>query len=168
MTPQNINDYKLFLESFDKKLDLYRSRHAKHQCCKKGCSACCLQGDYPLSELELRYLMMGYSGLENEKKLQVQDNLKEFKKGGKCPFLLNDLCSVYSYRPIICRVHGLAYLSKDKVIVPYCVNSGLNYKEVYSNSEFLTEPIKENLDTHIVLKDFDYGLILPLYNWVNK
>ncbi len=88
------------------------------------------------------------------------------KKGGACPFLVNKECSVYEYRPIICRVHGLSYLKDDIAIVPYCVNSGLNYAEVFEDGEIRIEPIKENLNTPVVLKDFDYGEIRSLYDWL--
>ena len=38
------------------------------------------------------------------------DYLNEsMQKGKSCPFLIDKTCSVYDYRPIICRVHGLAY-----------------------------------------------------------
>ena len=59
------------------------------------------------------------------------------QKGEQCPFLIENSCSIYPYRPIICRVHGLAYLCKENLVkVPYCANNGLNYKDVYKNEEF--------------------------------
>ena len=77
------------------------------------------------------------------------------EKGGQCPFLINSKCSIYSHRPIICRVHGLSYLCKNNVAkVPYCVNVGLNYSKVYVNNELSCVPIQENLDTHVVLQNF--------------
>ena len=161
--------YVDFLKEFDKKLGDYFKSHESFVCCKKGCSACCEKGDYPISELELRYLMLGYATLPFEYKKLVQDNFKSMSKGGKCPFLVNSKCSVYKYRPIICRVHGLAYLCKDNFVkLPYCVHAGMNYKDVYKDEQFLSEPISEQLDTANVLKDFDYGEIRNLYDWIAK
>ena len=164
-----MDKYSEFLKELDARLCGYFEQQAEHICCKKGCSACCEKGDYPISELELKYLMQGFLSLDKETKLVVQQNFSEIKKGGKCPFLINSNCSIYSYRPIICRVHGLAYLCKDKLVkVPYCANNGLNYKEIYKNGEFLAEPIQENLDTQNLLQDFDFGEIRNLYDWLDK
>ena len=143
-------NYVDFLEKLDSKLEAYRTLHKKFLHCQKGCSSCCEKGDYPLSQIELKYLMQGYISLENDTKIKIQSNIKNFKKGGKCPFLINSECSVYSYRPIICRVHGLAYLcGENKVKTPYCVKKDKNYSEVYkdgkitlSNADFPIEPME--------------------------
>ncbi len=160
--------YKKFLNDLDARLEDYSIKHAEHLCCKKGCSHCCEKGDYPISELELRYLMQGYINLESDKKLQVQDNISRLQKGGQCPFLIKHECAIYPYRPIICRVHGLAYICKENTVkVPYCANNGLNYSKVYESKTFSAEPILENLDTQNVLKNFDFGEIRNLCDWLN-
>lgn len=184
-------DYKLFLDQLDEKLEKYRELHKDFICCKIGCSACCEKGDYPLSAIELEYLMQGYINLDTEKKKLVQENIKNMKKGESCPFLINNKCAVYPYRPIICRVHGLAYLCggrgkcrgrgkyenkygdkadkfERKVKVPHCTIEGKNYSKVYDGKEIFINPIKENLDTPNLLKDFDYGEIRNLYDWIKK
>lgn len=164
-----MREYQDFLKLLDKKLDEYFKSHASLLCCKKRCSVCCERGDYPISELELKYLMQGFLSLENELKSQVQDNFKNIKKGGTCPFLINKECSIYPYRPIVCRVHGLAYLLKNRVVkLPYCTNEGKNYSNLYKNGEFIGNPIEENLETHSILKDFDFGTIKNLYDWIIK
>lgn len=159
--------YIKFLKDFDLKLQNYFNQHKSHIHCKIGCSSCCETGDYPLSQLELEYLMQGYINLENKVKIKVQENIKKMEKGGCCPFLVEKKCSVYLYRPIICRVHGLAYLCKDnKVKVPYCVNDNKNYSDVYEKGGIRINPVTENLDTPNVLKDFDYGEIRNLFDWI--
>ena len=143
------------------KIEEYFDLHKDFICCKAGCSACCEKGDYPISEDELKVIMIGYSKLENYQKIRVQENIKTMEKGGACPFLLDKLCSIYSYRPMICRIHGLAYLTKNGVVkVPYCANDGKNYAQVYSNGEFRAEPIKENLDLLL-------GETRNLYDWLH-
>lgn len=161
--------YKKFLCDFDSKLEKYFKEHQNFIQCKAGCSNCCKKGDYPVSQLELEYLMQGFIALDNETKKLVQENIKFMKKGGSCPFLINNKCSVYPYRPIICRVHGLAYLCRENTVkVPYCVNENKNYSDVYNNGEINLNPIKENLDTPNILKGFDYGEIRNLYDWLNN
>ena len=162
-----MDKYSEFLKELDARLCGYFEQQAEHICCKKGCSACCEKGDYPISELELKYLMQGFSGLDNELKKIVQNNFSNMEKGGKCPFLIDSACSIYTYRPIICRVHGLAYFYKDKIAkLPYCINSGLNYSKVHENGELLVEPIAENLDTQKLLSQFEYGEIRNLFDWL--
>lgn len=162
-----LNKYKEFLKNLDAQLDVYFNMQSEHICCKKGCSYCCEKGDYPISEIELRYIMQGYLALDLDKKIKIQQNVKSMQKSGACPFLLNNECSIYLYRPIICRVHGLAYLCKEKTVkLPYCVNLGLNFSNVYKDNEFLSEPILENLDSQNLLKDFKFGEIRNLYDWI--
>lgn len=162
-----MDNYRKFLKEFDRKLENYFNQHKEHVHCKIGCSSCCENGDYPLSQIELEYLMLGYINLDNETKIKVQKNIKSIQKGGQCPFLIEKKCSIYEYRPIICRVHGLAYIiSNNRVKVPYCVYENKNYSKVYNNGEITINPIPENLDTPNVLKNFDYGEIRNLYDWI--
>ena len=169
MGTKELEDYQKFLLEFDLKLESYFKNQSNFILCKKGCSACCANGDYPISELELRFLMCGFADLDSKTKIRIQQNFKNMVKGGQCPFLLESECSIYSHRPIICRVHGLSYLCKNNVVkVPYCVNAGLNYSSVYADNELTTEPIQENLDTQVVLQDFEYGEIRNLYDWLER
>ena len=162
-------NYEKFLENLDKRLGQYFELHNEHIKCCLGCSSCCETGDYPLSQIELEYLMQGFTGLSNEDKKIVQNNIKNIIKGGTCPFLINKKCSVYPFRPIICRVHGLAYLCHGDIVkVPYCTNEGKNYTNAYKDGEIEINPIKENLDTVELLKDFNFGEIRNLYDWINN
>ena len=161
-------DYVVFLREFDKKLQEYFNSFGDNICCKRGCSECCEKGDYPLSDLELEYLMQGYTKLESDIKIQIQQNIKTMIKGEKCPFLINKECSVYDYRPIICRVHGLAYFYKDeKVKIPHCVHNNKNFSKVYNEDGFYGKPIPINLDTPHVLEGL-YNEIRNLYDWFTK
>ena len=160
-------NYTDFLKDLDKRLEKYFELHKEHIQCRAGCSSCCEAGDYPLSAIELEYLMQGYVRLTNDDKIIVQNNIKNIVKGGKCPFLINKKCSVYQYRPIVCRTHGLAYICHDKVVkVPFCAKEGKNYTNVYNDGEIAINPIKENLDTQSLLKDFDFGEIRNLIDWI--
>lgn len=161
-------NYENFLVDLDKRLSEYFELHKEYIDCCLGCSACCEAGDYPISQIELEYLMQGYATLSDMDKITVQNNIKNIVKGGTCPFLIDKKCSVYSYRPIVCRVHGLAYICHDDVVkVPYCAREGKNYNKVYKNGEIEINPIKENLDTQYLLKDFNFGEIRNLADWIN-
>lgn len=121
-----------------------------------------------MSDIELEYLMQGFSTLSSDLKILVKNNFEKMEKGGKCPFLINKECSVYEYRPIICRVHGLAYMYKDnEVKLPQCVVEGKNFANLYKDKFFSGNPIKANLDTSHILKDM-YTEIRNLYDWVKQ
>ena len=161
-------DYHTFIKNFDKTLKKYFEQQKKYVCCQRGCADCCKKGDYPLSEKELYFLMEGYSKLSTGTKKIVQANLNCFTKGGQCPFLINNECSVYQYRPIVCRVHGLAYLVENTVILPHCANEGKNFSKEYKNDEVLVEPIKENLEQLYIAEKYNLGETRNIFDWINQ
>lgn len=159
-------DYEQFLEELEVKLKNYFEFHSDYICCKEGCSKCCEVGDYPFSFLEMNYLMHGFMSLDKNTQRIIREKIQKLKQKdtGKhffyeCPFLMDNRCSVYKYRGIICRTFGLAYFISKKsekgeplVKLPECVKEGLNYSKVYDNGEVQVEPIKENLDLPSIIK----------------
>ena len=180
-----LDRYEKFLEDFDKRLAGYFELHKNYLHCKKGCTDCCEIGEYPFSRLEMEYLMRGYTTLSPEIQKQVKQNISELleqKRVNKeehflycCPFLINKECVLYKYRGIVCRTFGLAYVDEGKVILPECVNKGLNYSTLYNPDKkevFIDNPVKENLRTDKVLKNseteqynIECGMIKPLIEW---
>ena len=148
-----LKKYEKFLKEFDKKLNKHFRDQAEYICCKEGCSGCCEVGDYPFTQLEMMYLMEGFKNLPRDTQLTVRNNLMQIKQNRvsthlfyKCPFLVNQKCTVYNYRGITCRTYGLGYLCDKKTVkLPECVHEGLCYSNVYKNNELSIEPIKENL-----------------------
>jgi Fe-S-cluster containining protein len=67
--------------------------------CQKGCSACC---HYPvsISELEVQFIERG-TGVRRMKSYGAP---KQWH-GTPCQFLRNGACSIYAYRPFMCRRH---------------------------------------------------------------
>lgn len=169
--------------------------------CKEGCSLCCEKGEYPCSELEFEFLKQGFSLLNKDIQQQIVENIVQLKKEKaefdgklfmhKCPFLINHRCSVYPFRMIICRTFGLSYYEKatyeekNTLKVPFCIEQGLNYSEVYDkeNQTFSTElfkktgykkePLTYNLDVEFLVKkfgqeimDLDFGEFKRLLDWL--
>lgn len=173
--------YEEFLKLLDEKLDRYFEEQCEFIKCKEGCCACCEVGEYPFSRLELEYLMSGFVQLPFEIKHQIKEEIKRLLKTApkmyKCPFLINKKCSVYPYRGIVCRTHGLAWYDEDenRIRLPYCVNKGLNYSKVFDRETgevFLQNPIKERLRIDSILRSqkaeefqLECGEIRPLIKW---
>ena len=136
-----IENYKLFLAFITKNLDSYFEEQSPYIFCKKGCAKCCKNAQFPYSKLEASYLTLGFMRLDEPVKNIVIQNIAKIKRdkqnfqGEKflytCPFLTDDVCSVYQYRGIICRTFGLIADSHDDIAkIPFCHKDGLNYSNV--------------------------------------
>lgn len=71
----------------------------KYTPCREGCSYCCEYDELAITEIEIQYI---------EKNLNISRNLLTIGppvKGRKCPFLKDRSCSIYPYRPFLCRKH---------------------------------------------------------------
>ena len=88
----------------------------------KGCEDnCCLTRFYHYTLVEYLYLKEGFYCLENKKQVEVkQRSLAVCRKAdeadmkGKlvkqmCPLNFENLCVLYPYRPMICRLHGIPH-----------------------------------------------------------
>ena len=135
-----IADYLLYIAYLNKKLDGFFERQAPYIFCKKGCAKCCQNGEYPFSRTEFNFIMIGFSKLPKETQDEIPQkvkNIKEekqkFEKGYtyECPFLINNECSVYDFRGIICRSFGLMSINPNGLSkIPFCAFEGLNYSNV--------------------------------------
>lgn len=152
--------YEKYLELIDNiLLKKYFNQQKHYLHCKEGCSHCCKSGQYPFTELEFKYFMLGYNNLKEEYKDIIQERIKKIKQDQEkstdevfmyeCPFLINECCCLYKYRAIICRTYGLLYFitAKDgstKNLIPSCMNLGLNYSNVYDKEQkFISEELWE-------------------------
>ncbi|MGE0086888.1 MAG: hypothetical protein AB7S75_20980 [Desulfococcaceae bacterium] len=87
-----------------------------------GCEDnCCLTRFYHHTWLEYLYLQHGFSELAPEKqdllKIQAETVIMEMASAERenqlirvmCPLNENGLCILYKFRPMICRLHGIAH-----------------------------------------------------------
>ena len=136
-----IENYLIYLGYIGRKLEKYFKDQEPYIFCKKGCARCCEYGDYPFSKLELDYIMEGYSKLPQETKQTILKNINDLKAeklaftgeqfAYRCPFLINNECSVYEHRGIICRTFGLiSSRENENSKIPFCAFEGLNYSNV--------------------------------------
>ena len=145
-TPNDFIEYKKYLNSISVVLNKYFEDQKEYICCKKGCFHCCEYGAYPFSELEYKFMIIGFMTLDTNSKLEILHNIKLLKDqyhnlGNKenfyhtCPFLKrNKECSIYEYRGIICRTFGLITQLKDGTFtLPFCCDLDLNYSKVYNS-----------------------------------
>lgn len=81
------------LEALYGEMDKIHSFLIPYSPCKKGCDHCC-------------HIEMALSGLEAEYIIKnVKIKKAKLLRGQACPFLKNGNCSIYAYRPFLCRRH---------------------------------------------------------------
>ena len=145
ITLKMLEDFKKYLDILETRLlSKYFEAQKDYIHCIEGCSGCCQVGEYHTSDLELMYLVAGYQKLDKETQDKIATNIDAIKlkrengdnKMYQCPFLIDNRCSVYENRTLICRTHGLLFYVTDKDgnsknKIPACVNDGLNFSEVY-------------------------------------
>lgn len=150
--------YKRYLNTIDVVLKRYFEDQKEYIFCKKGCSHCCEIGHYPYTDLEFKYLLLGFFRIpmkEQQKVIKrIQDLKKEYQEcenkkkfEHRCPFLDDEgVCTVYEYRGMICRTFGLITMLDDGgCVIPFCQELGLNYSNVY-------DPINKKIDMEKVKK----------------
>ena len=195
MKENQLNDYCLFLDNVNTKLEKFFKKQEPYIFCKEGCSYCCEDGEYPCSELEFSMLKLGFQRMEEDLQqivIEKTKKLKELKKQNpdkvlscECPFLINKRCSAYIYRPIICRTFGLPFFdAQNKLKIPFCHELGLNYSnvydkernilsdELYKKTGFEQEPVAFNLSLSFLLNkvgkamELDFGEERTITDWM--
>ena len=196
VTLEDIEKYELYLAFMNRQLEKFFQEQSPYIFCKEGCCSCCQKGEYPMSAVEFAYMTIGAKMLSSDVVAEIEKNMfrikdeKDNHDGNDifrhaCPFLVNNRCSIYSHRAIICRTHGLAFFSaKGKLLVPACVNEGLNYSNVYdfetdsiSVEKFKDlgveqEPLAHNVGLSFMSNNdlteklnLDFGEFKPMYKW---
>jgi Fe-S-cluster containining protein len=120
--------------------------------CSKGCSHCCHNQLFRVTQVEWEVVREGLLALPDEKRKQVMENAwrmyashyealegmaeawsdgdnisKELHVGTPktCPFLLENRCSIYEHRPAICRGYGYSSATiGPKVSLLICQQEG--------------------------------------------
>lgn len=144
LTP--IDEYIVFLENLHLELKGYFDREKPYIACKDGCSLCCKNFSLKITELEYSFMTKGFSQLDKARKKSIinraKNTAKKYKNFSKlnkskeefkydCPFLFDNTCANYEYRPVICRVFGLITLDENnREEMPFCMLKGLNYANV--------------------------------------
>lgn len=147
----NFENFEKFLKCIDDDLTKIFEHEKEYLCCKVGCSLCCKQGDYPLSETEYKYLKSGFDKSEEKTKKRMLENILKLKNANKdsypCPFLIDEKCGLYRYRPFVCRAFGVLTLDVNGMpTFPFCTKERLNYSRIYDkeNNRLSSDLVREN------------------------
>ena len=79
-----------------------RMAHDMLQCPKGKCSLCCCYPQVPVEEHDLKRLTRAGFTLGEYQMGTREDGVRYINAKGGCPFLKDNLCSVYAFRPDAC------------------------------------------------------------------
>jgi len=123
-----IHDYHQLLEALDAEIMRVAKLHAAALSCGPRCSSCCLA--FSVLPLEAACLREAIAALP----LTSQDRLgRNLADGDRCPLLIDELCSIYTTRPVICRTQGLplAYVDEERETIEVSA-CPLNFPDDYA------------------------------------
>lgn len=126
------NEYQNLIAAVDRLAAQLGSRLHQHIRCGPGCSSCCRR----FSVVPIEAALIG----ERLNREPPAPNVK--RSGDRCGFLIDDLCSIYVNRPLICRSQGLpiGYVDEmnEQIDVSVCpLNFSKDYQFVHEDLLFL-------------------------------
>ena len=73
--------------------------------CHRGCAACCrTHTSIPVTPIELVGISWHVTEkIEGSTREKLQSQLQKHQSGEACPFLVDNVCSIYEFRPYACR-----------------------------------------------------------------
>ena len=105
------------IQQFYKKIDElvipYFEEYRPYLQCKKGCTECCTdETGFEIRQIEANEIIRAFDTLSKEEQAIITEKIRQAKitqtlDTMPCPMLIESACSIYSARPIICRVFGL-------------------------------------------------------------
>ena len=192
---KRLEKYSEYLAFLQAKLDKFFEAQSPYVACKKGCALCCKNAHFPYSEVEFNYLVRGSFSLSKNIQTKIDENIQKILKEKEvftgdnflydCPFLIDNSCSLYEYRGIVCRAFGIIEARENENSkIPFCHKNGLNYsnvvdeeKMVISQEKYLAldepkPPLAYNISYNFLSGKkveeefcFEFGEKKPLIEW---
>lgn len=154
------DSYRQLIEYVDLLSAKLSSHYARHLVCRSGCSGCC-HHHLSVFAVEAAAVREAVETLPEHVQAQLEQQARDVQtleargEPVACPMLIEDRCSIYQSRPLICRTQGLPLLLEaedGQAEVDFCP---LN---------FTAENAVDDLDeAHLVPLD-DLNLQLALVN----
>ncbi|MCA9807640.1 MAG: YkgJ family cysteine cluster protein [Cyanobacteria bacterium HKST-UBA06] len=116
MKPDVAEAAKQIFDVLDRHVAGLAQRYADQMACRKGCWSCC-RDTFSISLVEGVILLEGLVVLAQTNRQRAQKVLEQLQAPptGYCPLLIDGACSVYAYRPVVCRAYGLLVKAKAQI-----------------------------------------------------
>ena len=111
--------YRELLKEITEQTKQLEQVHKKQMNCKNGCDLCCI--DFSIFPLEYHFII---NHIQNETL-----ELEEHSDKNICKFLKSHSCTIYPFRPIMCRTHGLPLLYSNDEGEPELSVCHLNFTD---------------------------------------
>ena len=107
-----IQDYHQLLADLDAEIARIGKMHGATLSCGPRCASCCLA--FSVLPIEAACLRNALATLPSTRQGQPRHTFAGVAE--RCPLLIDDLCSIYAARPVICRTQGLplAYVDEER------------------------------------------------------
>jgi len=124
-----IHDYRQFIAALDTEIMRIGEMHGATLSCGPGCSSCCQT--FSVLSIEAACVREAIAALPSASRDRLGQNLAA--DAHRCPLLIDDLCSVYAARPLICRTQGLplAYVDEERQAIEVSA-CPLNFPDDYA------------------------------------
>jgi len=99
--------------------DKVNQKYSSQMKCKEGCSKCCLT-DISIFEVEAQRIRDWFNLLSLDQQIHLKEMWSTPVTSGACHFLINDSCSIYEARPVICRTQGAPLFIQSENVLDYC------------------------------------------------
>jgi Fe-S-cluster containining protein len=109
------NSYRQLIEQVDELTAKLSVHYASHLVCRAGCSGCC-HHHLSVFAVEAEAVREAIVALPNQIRGVIEQQAREVIKREAacepvaCPLLVENRCSIYEARPLICRTQGLPLL----------------------------------------------------------
>ena len=138
-------NYERLVKDVDVFCQQLKERFSQQITCHLGCTGCCQQ-HLSLFPIEAALVKKTVQEVSKEIKQRVVQNARQFFQENNttetCPLLLDGQCSIYSYRPIICRTHGYPISFQEKPQEVYLDVCPLNFSQ---EGEFELLQLKDSI-----------------------
>jgi len=102
MISSALDDYSSLIAEIQQIVNDLEQKHTANLNCRPGCSGCCV--NLSVFRVEFDYIAA---------QIKKSGQQLSFNKQLSCGFLKDNLCSIYKFRPLICRTHGLPLIYLD-------------------------------------------------------
>lgn len=149
-----MSKYTTLVTELDQAIAANADLHRDRLQCRPGCSDCCRP--FSVLAVEVARIETALAALAPATLAGIRDAAA--RQSQACPFLVNDLCAIYQYRPLICRTQGLpiAYVDhqRETIEVSACPINFPEDEEFFFSEEnlFFMDSFNERLT--VINRDF--------------
>jgi hypothetical protein len=89
------------------------ARYSSQMACASGCASCCA-AEFSVHPGEAALILDEFMGLEKSARQELREAWSK-NRPGTCAFLVDNRCTTYPSRPVICRTQGAPLCTSDEV-----------------------------------------------------